>query len=197
MRSIAFLFLFPALLGAACGPSGAASSPAPAGGSVAPAPIATSQAQAEVAATSPGNAFTEPAAARAGNDPSCEDVLTADELAGISTVDGWKLTHWDDVMPDTDVTCQWDFKLDTPEWLHAEVHVWSDRQAASFLSAGLHGDAVSRLGDGAAWDPTGGRLLVQLGNRVMGVVPGSWLGPDGTKAAAIAIANLVIPRIPG
>jgi hypothetical protein len=77
------------------------------------------------------------------------------------------------------------------------VHIWSDPQASSFLSAGLPGDAVSGLGDAAAWDPTGSRLLVQLGNRVMGGVPGPWLGPVGTKAAAIAIANRVIPRISG
>lgn len=111
-------------------------------------------------------------------------------------MDDWVLTSWDDDMPDTDVTCQWDFKLNTPEWLHAEVHLWSDSQASRFLSGGLPGDALTGLGDAAAWDPIGGRLLVQLGDRVLGLVPGSWLGPDGPQAAAVAIAGLVIPRIP-
>jgi hypothetical protein len=123
-------------------------------------------------------------------------VLTPSELAAISTVDGWTLTRWDDEVPDTDVTCQWDFKPDSPEWLHAEVHLWSDQQAASFLGGGLPGDAVPGLGDAAAWDMIGGRLLVQLGDRVLGLVPGSWLGPDGPQVAAIAMAELAIPRIP-
>ena len=33
--------------------------------------------------------------------------------------------------------------------------------------------------------------------RVLGVVPGSWMGPDGPQAAAVTIAGLVIPRIAG
>lgn len=183
-----------ALLVAACGVSGSPAVPAPAGGS-AQAPAATTQPAG--AAVTPGPATTAEAVAPAGKDPGCDQVLAPDELAGISTVDGWTLTSWDDAMPDTDVTCQWDFKPGTPEWLHAEVHLWSDPQAASFLDGGLPGDAVSGLGDAAAWDPIGGRLLVQLGARVLGVVPGSWLGPDGPEAGAIAMAKLVIPRIPG
>jgi hypothetical protein len=183
---------FLAIVVAACGASGAAS-PAPAGGSIAPAPAATAQPAA--AASTPEPAAPAEAAAPAGKDPTCEQVLTTDELAAISTVDGWTLTSWDDVMPDTDVTCQWDFKLNTPEWLHAEVHLWSDPQAASFLNGGLPGDAVPGLGDAAAWEPISGRLLVQLGNRVLGLVPGSWLGPDGPQAGAIAMAKLVVPRI--
>ncbi len=196
MRPIAVIA--PALLAilvAACGASGAASSPVPARAPAVLAPAATARAAA--GAATPESSATAAPAAPAGNDPSCEQVLTPDELAQISTVDGWALTRWDDVMPDTDVTCQWDFKPDTPEWLHAEVHVWSDPQASSFLNGGLPGDAVPGLGESAAWDPIGGRLLVQLGDRVMGVVPGSWMGPDGPRAAAVAIAGLVIPRIPG
>ena len=191
-------FLVPTLLAvlvAACGASGSAAVPAPAGGSAAPASVATVQPAA--AAATPDPASTMAPAAPAGQDPTCEEVLTPGELAGISTVDGWVLTSWDDVMPDTDVTCQWDFKLNTPEWLHAEVHVWSGNQAARFMNGGLPGEAVEGLGDAAGWDPIGGRLLVQLGNRVLGVVPGSWLGPDGQEAGAIAIAKLVIPRLRG
>jgi hypothetical protein len=189
--------LAPAILAlavAACGSSGPATSPGPAGGAASPAAAATAQPTA--AAGTPAPAMTAEAPAPAGADPACEQVLTPEELAAISTVDGWKLTQWDDVMPDTDVTCGWDFKLDTPEWLHAEVHLWSDPQAASFLDGGLPGDAVPGLGDAAAWSPIGGRLLVRLGDRVLGLVPGSWLGPDGPEAGAIAMAKLVIPRIP-
>lgn len=193
MRPVFVLLLFLASLVAACGASGGAT--APAGGPAVSTPAATAQPVA--AATTPEPTVTEAPAAPAGKDPACEQVLTPDELAGISTVDGWALTSWDDVMPDTDVTCQWDFKLNTPEWLHAEVNVWSDPQAASFLNGGLPGDAVAGLGDAAGWDPIGGRLLVKLGDRVLGVGPGSWMGPDGTQAAAVAIAKVVIPRIPG
>jgi hypothetical protein len=191
-----FAVLAPAVLAilvAACGASGAAAIPAAAGGST---PAAAATAQPAAAQVTPEAAATAGAAAPGGKDPTCEQVLTTDELATISTVDGWALTRWDDVMPDTDVTCQWDFKLDTPEWLHAEVHLWSGAQAASFLGGGLPGDAVPGLGDAAAWEPIGSRLLVQLGNRVLGVDPGSWLGPDGPEAAAAAIAELVIPRVP-
>lgn len=190
--------LAPAILAlavAACGASGAATSPAAGGGATAPAGTATVRPAAAADASAP--AMTAEAPAPGGTDPTCDQALTPQELAAISTVDGWTLTQWDDAMPDTDVTCQWDFKPDTPEWLHAEVHLWSDPQAASFLNGGLPGDAVPGLGDAAAWEPTGGRLLVQLGDRVLGVVPGSWLGPDGPEAGAIAMAKLVIPRIAG
>ena len=195
MRPVLVLLPLLATLVAACGASGSATTPAPAGGSSASTPAATVQPVA--ATTRPDSADTAAPAAPVGKNPSCEQVLTPDELAAISTVDGWALTRWDDVMPDTDVTCQWDFKPDTPEWLHAEVHVWSGSQASRFLNGGLPGDAVTGLGDAAAWDPIGGRLLIQLGDRVLGVVPGSWMGPDGPRAAASAIAGLVIPRIPG
>ncbi len=181
-----------AVLVAACGASGGATALAAAGGSAAP---VAATAQPAAAVTTPEPASTAAAPAPAGTDPTCEQVLTTDELAGISTVDGWVLTSWDDAMPDTDVTCQWDYKLNTPEWLHAEVHLWSDGQASRFLNGGLPGDPVEGLGDAAGWEPLGGRLLVQLGNRVLGLVPGSWLGPDGTKTGAIAMAKLVIPRI--
>jgi hypothetical protein len=195
MRPVLVLLACLAIVVAACGTSGAATSPIPVRDPAVAA--AASTAQPAAASTQPVPAATEAPAAPAGKDPACEQVLTPDELAGISTVDGWALTHWDDVMPDTDVTCQWDFKPDTPEWLHAEVHVWSDGQASRFLDGGLPGDALTGLGDSAAWDPMGGRLLVQLGDRVLGVVPGSWLGPDGPQAAAVTIAGLVMPRIAG
>ena len=194
MRPIFVLLTCLAILVAACGASGSGITLAPAGGSSASAPAATVQPAA--AATTPESAAGAAPAAPTGKDPTCEQVLTPDELSRISTVDGWALTRWDDVMPDTDVTCQWDFKPDTPEWLHAEVHVWSGSQASRFLNGGLPGDALTGLGESAAWDPIGGRLLVQLGDRVLGLVPGSWLGPDGPQAAAVAMAGLVIPRIP-
>jgi hypothetical protein len=194
MRPVSILVPLLVFTVAACSASGTASAPASAGAPQPAAPAATAQ-PAMAGATAAPAETAEPAAA-AGTDPSCEQVLTPAELAAISTVEGWTLTRWDDDMPDTDVTCQWDFKLDTPEWLHAEVHVWSDPQAASFLDGGLPGDAVPGLGDAAAWDPIGGRLLVQLGSRVVGVVPGSWLGPDGPEAGALAMAKLVIPRVP-
>jgi hypothetical protein len=184
------LLLLLATLVAACGAAGVAPDPAGSGTVVRQATMAP-------AATSIATPVaTRGGAAPVGSDPGCNQVLTLDELAGISTVDGWALTRSDDAMPDTDVTCQWDFKPDTAEWLHAEVHVWSDGQAERFLAGGLPGEAAGGLGDAAAWDPIGGRLLVQLGGRVLGVVPGAWLGPEGVRAGAVAIAELAIPRLP-
>ena len=77
----------------------------------------------------------------------------------------------------------------------ARLERWIRRRAS--WTAACPATRSTGLGDSAAWDPIGGRLLVQLGDRVLGVVPGSWLGPDGPQAAAVAIAGLVIPRIAG
>lgn len=131
-----------------------------------------------------------------GNDPECDVLLGTGELGGASGRDDWTLTNDDDEMPDTDIACQWDRgELYTYGWQHLDVNVWSGDTAASFLEGGLPGDPES-VGDGGAWDPIGGRLLVRVGDRVLGIDPGPALGDADPRAGALELAANMLPRIP-
>ena len=184
-----------ALAVAACGSSGTATTSAPPA-VAASTPTASAGAPATPPSVAPAPSTGAVASAPAVMaDPGCAAILTLGELGTISKRDDWALTSDDDDMPDTDVTCQWDRgELYSTNWQHLDVNLWSGSQAARFIQAGLPGDAVA-LGDGAAWDEIGSRLLVKVGDRVLGIDPGVMFGDTVGSEAALAMAGLVLPRL--
>jgi hypothetical protein len=131
-----------------------------------------------------------------GNDPECEVLIGTGDIAGVSGRNDWSLTSDDDDMPDTDIACQWDRgELYTYGWQHLDVNVWSGDTAARFLEGGLPGEPEG-VGDGAAWDSIGTRLLVRVGDRVLGIDPGEYLGDTEGREAALRLAAMAVAVLP-
>jgi hypothetical protein len=128
------------------------------------------------------------------DDPQCAQILSIAELSKASGRDDWTLTADDDEMPDTDMSCAFDRgELYTTDWQHLDVILFSGQTAAGFLT-GLVGDPVA-VGEEGAWDDVGGRLLVKVGTRVLGIEPGAYLGDTPGREGAIQLAGVILPRL--
>lgn len=126
---------------------------------------------------------------------TCAAAVTLDEIGTVSGRDDWQLTSDDDEMPDTDMACEFDRgELYSYGWQHLDVNLWSGDTAARFLSSRLPGDPVA-LGDGAAWDPIGTRLLVRVGDRVLGIDSGEFLGDTEGQSGSVQLAGMILARI--